>query len=68
MILFFSVDLVFIIWPRSKILNIVLGARSQVAQYMLHDIGYINTKNFQGGYLLFKGKVFTLLEFQIDAD
>ena len=35
---------------------------------MLHDIGYTNTKNFHGGYLLFKGKVFTLLEFQIDAD
>lgn len=62
MISSFSADQVPIIsnnffkFKKSKLL---LGARSQVAQYMLHDIGYTNTKNFQGGYLLFKGKVFT---------
>merc|ERR1712156_1118434 len=33
------------------------GARSQVAQYMLHDKGYSNTKNFRGGYLLFKEQI-----------
>ena len=34
-----------------------LGRRSQIAQYMLNDIGYNNTKNFEGGYNLFSAKL-----------
>ena len=34
--------------------NTLLGARSRIAQYMLADIGYNNTKNFEGGFNLFQ--------------
>merc|ERR1719497_22058 len=33
------------------------GARSKIAQYMLVDIGYNNTKNFEGGINLFQAKL-----------
>ena len=35
----------------------IQGARSKVAQYMLADIGYKNSKNFEGGYLLYRAKL-----------
>ena len=34
-----------------------IGARSKIAQYMLVDIGYNNTKNFEGGINLFQAKL-----------
>merc|ERR1711935_976175 len=32
------------------------GARSKIAQYMLVDLGFNNTKNFEGGFNLFQAK------------
>ena len=37
-------------------INKWIGARSKIAQYMLVDLGFNNTKNFEGGFNLFQAK------------